>query len=177
VTIEVRRLEAGDDRSRFRSGNPDLDRFFHRYAGQNQFRHHIGTTWIAVDAAGFRGFVTWSAGVVRASALPEFQLTRLPAYPLPVLRIARLAVAEDAQGSGVGAALLHAAFVAAHRMAADFGCVGVLVDAKPDAVAWYDRFGFEAVGLVAGELGDRPLPATMFLELGAIPASPVRGPD
>jgi GNAT superfamily N-acetyltransferase len=169
VTIEVRRLEPGDDRSKFRSGNPDLDRFFHKYAGQNQFRHHIGTTWIAVDAEEIRGFVTWSAGEVRASTLPESRLSRLPAYPLPVLRVARLAVAEDAQGSGVGAALLRAAFVAAHRMGADYGCVGVLVDAKPEAVAWYERFGFEAVTLVAGELGDRPLPVTMFLELGAIP--------
>ena len=85
MTIEVRRLEAGDERSGFRSGDADLDRFFHRYAGQNQFRHHIGTTWVAVDA--------------------EPRLARLPAYLLPVL----------------------------------------------------------------GELGDRPLPVTMFLELGAIP--------
>jgi GNAT superfamily N-acetyltransferase len=169
VTIEVRRLEPSDDRSAFRSGNPDLDRFFHRYAGQNQFRHHIGTSWIAVDAEGIRGFVTLSAGEIRVSALGEARLARLPRYPLPVLRIVRLAVAEEAQGMGIGAALLRAAFVAAHRMEAELGCVGVLVDAKPDAVPWYERFGFEAVGLLAGELGDRPLPVPLFLELGAIP--------
>lgn len=40
--IEVRLLRQEDDRSQFRSGQPDLDRFFARYAGQNQFRHHIG---------------------------------------------------------------------------------------------------------------------------------------
>jgi hypothetical protein len=49
VTVVVRRLEPRDDRTRFRSGNVDLDRFFARYAGQNQFRHHIGTTYVAVD--------------------------------------------------------------------------------------------------------------------------------
>ena len=43
--IEVRLLRQEDDRSRFRSGQPDLDRFFARYAGQNQFRHHIGSTY------------------------------------------------------------------------------------------------------------------------------------
>lgn len=48
MTVEVRRLEPHDDRTRFRSGNVELDRFFLRYAGQNQFRHHIGTTYVAV---------------------------------------------------------------------------------------------------------------------------------
>lgn len=172
MTLEVRRLEPSDDRASFRSGNPDLDRFFHRYAGQNQFRHHLGTTWIALEGQSIRGFVTMNPGEIRASALPEGRLARLPAYPLPVLRIARLAVAEDAQGQGVGSALLRAAFVAARKLAADYGCVGVLVDAKPEAVAFYARFGFESIPLLAGELGDRPMPVTMFLELGAIPSTP-----
>ena len=41
-----------DDRTRFRSGDADLDRFFQAYAGQNQFRHHIGTTYVAVEGRG-----------------------------------------------------------------------------------------------------------------------------
>jgi hypothetical protein len=56
--IKVRKLEPTDDRSDFRSGNPDLDRFFIHYAGQNQFRHHIGTTYIAVEGDRILGFVT-----------------------------------------------------------------------------------------------------------------------
>ena len=47
--MEIRRLRAGDDRSRFRSGDPDLDRFFRSYAGQNQFRHHVGVTYVAAE--------------------------------------------------------------------------------------------------------------------------------
>src|SRR5947209_263895 len=54
-------------------------------------------------------------------------------------------------------------------LAADFGCVAVVVDAKPEAVAFYGRYGFSEFGVVAGELGDRPAPRTLFLELGAIP--------
>lgn len=169
MTIEVRRLAPDDDRASFRSGNVDLDRFLHKYAGQNQFRHHIGTTWVAVEGSLLRGFVTLCPGEVRATALPDGRLSRLPSYPLPVLRVARLAVAEDAQGRGVGSALLRAAFVAAWRLADEVGCVGLLVDAKGDAVPFYERFGFEAVTLLAGEVGDRPIPITMFLELGAVP--------
>jgi hypothetical protein len=58
LSIQIRGLEPGDDRSRFSSGNPDLDRFFHRFAGQNQFRHHIGVTYVAVEGGDILGFVT-----------------------------------------------------------------------------------------------------------------------
>ena len=49
------------------------------------------------------------------------------------------------------------------------GCVGVVVDAKAEAVAFYERYGFVALDAEAGHLGDRPEPTPMFLELGAIP--------
>lgn len=38
--IEIRALREDDDRSQFHSGDPDLDRFFHKFAGQNQFRRY-----------------------------------------------------------------------------------------------------------------------------------------
>jgi len=40
--MQIRALSESDDRSRFRSGDPDLDRFLQRFAGQNQFRHYVG---------------------------------------------------------------------------------------------------------------------------------------
>ena len=60
MSVQIRVLVPGDDRSQFSSGNPDLDQFFHRFAGQNQFRHHIGVTYVAVDGDEFLGFVTVS---------------------------------------------------------------------------------------------------------------------
>jgi GNAT superfamily N-acetyltransferase len=170
VAITVRRLQPTDDRTRFRSGNIDLDRFFVRYAGQNQFRHHIGTTYVAVgDDGEIVGFATVAASELTTATLPESRRKRLPAYPLPVLRLARLAVDERQQGRGVAGTLLRAVFVLAHTMANDMGCVGVVVDAKPDAVGFYHKLGFIALEAVAGELGDRPQPLPMFLELAAIP--------
>ena len=56
-------------------------------------------------------------------------------------------------------------------MAGDFGCIGVVVDAKPQAVTFYERYGFTALEVVQGHLGDRPEPLPMFLEIGAIPAT------
>ncbi len=167
--VVVRRLERGDDRSGFRSGNVDLDRFFHRFAGQNQFRHHIGTTWVAARGSAILGYATVSAAHLELGKLPAPLQKKLPTYPLPVLRLARLAVASDAQGQGVGRLLLRAVFTLAWRMADALGCVGVVVDAKPEAVAFYERLGFLALGHSKGGLGERPEPTPMFLELGAIP--------
>lgn len=169
MAVVVRRLQPADERSNFLSGNIDLDRFFQKYAGQNQFRHHIGTTYVAVEDEKILGFATVAPSEIEVERLPSSRRKRLPKYPMPVLRLARLAVDSRAQGRGIGSLLLKAVFVLARTMANDFGCVGVVVDAKPDAVAFYKRYGFIEFPVLAGQLGDRPEPRPMFLELGAIP--------
>lgn len=166
MAFSVHKLTPEHDRAGFRSGNADLDRFFARYAGQNQFRHHIGTTYVAVDTPGaIAGFATVSASELAPAAMPTTKRRHLPRYPLPVLRVARLAVDEAFQGQGVGSLLLRAVLALAARMAGDVGCIGVVVDAKPDAVAFYEKLGFVRLDVVAGELGDRPQPLPMFLEI------------
>jgi GNAT superfamily N-acetyltransferase len=177
VAITVRKLRPDDDRSTFDSGDPDLDRFFKRFAGQNQFKHHVGTTYVAAEAGLLVGFATVSAAQVEIRDLPPAKHGRLPRYPLPVLRLARLAVDKRAQGRGVGLTLLKAVFVMAQAMAGDFGCIGVVVDAKPQAVAFYKRYGFTTLEVVQGHLGDRPEPLAMFLEIGAIPAISAEQPE
>jgi hypothetical protein len=56
-------------------------------------------------------------------------------------------------------------------MADDVGCAGVVVDAKPEAAAFYERLGFSRLDVSAGELGDRPEPLPMFLALGQLVAT------
>ena len=67
--LEVRMLDASDDRTRFRSGQPALDFFFQQFAGQNQFKHHIGTTYVAVDERRVVGYVTVSPAHVERHRL------------------------------------------------------------------------------------------------------------
>lgn len=165
--MRVRRLEPDDDRSGFQSGNADLDRFFIRYAGQNQFRHHIGTTYVAVDDAdAILGFATVAPSEIASDRLPPSKSKKLPRYPLPVLRLARLAVDQRAQGKGVGRQLLNATLALAQQLAETVGCLGLVVDAKPGAVSFYESFAFITLDATAGQLGDRPEPVPMFLELG-----------
>ena len=48
------------------------------------------------------------------------------------------------------------------------GCVGVVVDAKPQALGFYVRYGFEAINVVSGTLGDRPEPTPLFLPIHVV---------
>src|SRR5437016_1866241 len=126
--MQIRALREADDRSRFRSGDPDLDRFLQRFAGQNQFRHYVGVTYVAVEEDGVLGFATVAPGHVEIEGLPAAERNKLPRYPLPVLRLARLAVDRSVQGQGLGGRLLRFVLQLAGRMADDYGCVGVVVD-------------------------------------------------
>jgi GNAT superfamily N-acetyltransferase len=90
---------------------------------------------------------------------------RLLAYPLPILRLVRLAVDEHFQGHGIGRLLLRAMLELALEMRDRIGCIGVVVDAKPDAIAFYSALGFKPIGLVSGALRDRPEPVAMFLPI------------
>ena len=166
--IEIRVLREDDNRTSFRSGDVDLDRFFQQFAGQNQFRHHLGATYVAVDDHKILGFVTVAAAHVEIDELPAALRRKLPRYPLPVLRLARLAVDQSAQRQGLGLHLLRFVLRLALRMAEDYGCVGVVVDAKPNAESFYAKYGFVAVEAVEGQSDARPAPTPMFLSIRAI---------
>jgi predicted N-acetyltransferase YhbS len=103
--------------------------------------------------------------------MPAVKRKRLPKYPVPVLRLARLAVAESARGQGAGRLLVRAVLVLAQQMAESVGCAGVIVDAKPEAAAFCHKLGFVPLDLTGGEPGDRPLPQVMFLEPEQVPAA------
>ncbi|MBF6571188.1 MAG: GNAT family N-acetyltransferase [Candidatus Binataceae bacterium] len=168
MAIEVRLLEETDDRGSFQSGDEQLDLFFHRYAGQNQFRHHIGITYVAVESATILGFATVTVGHVEIENLPPSLRKKLPGYPLPILRLARLAVDRNAQGRGVGERLMRTVFSVAIELRDKLGCAGVIVDAKPAAVDYYTRYGFVGLEVVEGTLEERPTPKPMFLPLSAV---------
>ena len=98
----------------------------------------------------------------------EHHLAALEEIPADV---ARLAVDRRMQRQGIARQLLRAVFLVAQEMATRVGCVGVLVDAKHDAVAFYRRYGFEELAIIEGRLGDRPAPVGMFVALGSIPGT------
>lgn len=164
--VEIRRLAPNDDRNSFSCGQPDLDRFFEHYAGQNQFKLHLAVTYVALMEGQIVGFATVAASSLERMKVPNARLRRrLPSYPLPVLRLARLGVDRRAQGLGIGNALLRHVLEQAVDQRDRFGCGGVVTDVKAEAVRFYEALGFVPLeGVREGLLRGEPLPMFLGLE-------------
>src|SRR5436190_6961888 len=170
--VSIRALLPEDNRNEFRSGSDELDRFVHRHAASNQFAEHIGTTYVAVgDDGRILGFVTVAGAAIEADANAATRKRRLPSYQLPALRLARLAVSAGAQKKGIGSILVRYTFALALEQASRVGCIGVLVDAKPEAVDFYSRLGFEQMDALEGAIRSHPATTPMFLHISTIKAA------
>ena len=140
VAIEL--LAARHQREGFDCGEPELNEFLQRQAGQLG-RKGFGKTYVALDADGLAvtGFVTLSAGQVETPRLPAG--LKLPRYPAPILRMGRLAVNRCAQGQGVRRQLLSFALQLALEFSRSVRLYAVVVDAKHDkARIYYQAMGF-----------------------------------
>lgn len=169
--MQVRTLERSDVRDGFTCGEPSLDLFLERYAWQNQTRHHLGVTYVAVDDKTRRvvGYFT-----VAAASISSDSQVAIPAggyAEIPVLRVARLAVDTRVQGVGVGAQLLRAALLIALEESGRIGCAGVMVDARAEATGFYERYGFRPLGVLAGGGAVRPRPVPLFLAINSVRAA------
>lgn len=169
MALQIRPLRKSDRREEFRCGQPDLDLFFHRYAGQNQFRHHISVTYVAADGETIIGYVAVASGSIEVDELSG-KATLPQGYPLPILRVGRLAVDQRFHGQGVGRQLLRFALLLALQQRDLTGCVGVVVDAKRDAVSFYRQYGFQPMqGVLEGDIRSLPSPVPMFIPIRSIP--------
>lgn len=141
-SIRILRLEAGHARGVFACGVPALDRYFHEQVTQDE-RRRVTVCFVAVDREdAVLGYYTLASASVALGDLPPRLAGKLPRYPtVPVVRLGRLAIARDAQGGGLGGALLADALV---RVAlSEIGAYAMVVDAKDEqAVAFYRHHGF-----------------------------------
>lgn len=142
--IVIQPLGSHHDRVTFSCGQPDLDEWFRRRAGQDE-RRNIARVFVAVDdELGVVGFYSLSSYTLALTELPEEIARKLPRYDaIPAALIGRLARDVRARGRGIGELLLADAvrrILGAGRSVAVFA---IIVDAKDDqAVAFYRRFGF-----------------------------------
>jgi GNAT superfamily N-acetyltransferase len=121
---------------------PALNDWFRRFALQ-QMERRISTTHVAVlDNGSVCGFWTLSVGEFRGGEILDAWARKLPSR-IPVLRLCRLAVARQHHGTGLGSTLLADAISLAQAVSARaVGGVGLVVDAKPEACAFYAKYGF-----------------------------------
>lgn len=140
------------ERKNFSCSEPALNTYLSRYAGQHE-QTGIARTFLATTADDDElvGYYSLSMGSIPRDNLPDSQQKRFPAFPIPVARLARLAVDQRYQGQGVGEFLLMAALEQCYRLSLEMGMAAVVVDAKHEQAAqFYQRYGFES-------LPDQPL--------------------
>jgi GNAT superfamily N-acetyltransferase len=127
----------------FDCGNEALNRFLKLHALVNQTAGATRTYVACRPAASVIGYYSLCTGAVEAATAPARVSKGLARHPIPVLLLARLAVAKDAQGRGIGKALLKDALLRVAQAADIVGVRALLVHAKDDtAAAWYAKFGF-----------------------------------
>lgn len=139
----------GDGLSRFDCGNEELNNYLVKYARQNEHRG-FGRTYLAIEGDEIIGYFTLSACQSAPGIVPAAISKRWPRYPIPGLRIARMAVAKTRQRQGYGRLLLLAALKRIVPASETIGMAVVVVEPKPEAEGFYRRFGFIPVEEVEG---------------------------
>lgn len=148
-------------REGFSCGEPTLDVYLREQAAQHQ-RDGIASTHVLVDdakVARILGYCSLAAAQMTLQDLQPADRRRLPSYPVPAVRIGRLAVAGSEHGNGYGRLLLGHAVNCGLQLRRQLGVRVLLVDALNDkAAAFYRGHGFHAT--------TREHSRTLYLPLG-----------
>jgi len=144
------------DRHNFECGVPELNEFISKYAGQQQSKHlnkvYVATTKSSETLEPIIGYYTLSAHSLTFETFPEKIVTNFPKdYPIPTLKIGRLARDLHQTTKGFGQLILADALYRALRISKEVGVFAVEVDAKNERLKQF----YQAVGFVS--LIDDPL--------------------
>jgi len=139
---QLERLDAHHDLTRLDSSNEELDDWLRRRALAAQ-QMDSARTFVVTEQGRVVGYFSLTMGSVVRRDAPAKLGRGLPAYPVGVVLLARLAVDRRQQGRGLGATLLADSLrkaVAAGEAAAARLVVVDAIDAN--AARFYERYGF-----------------------------------
>jgi GNAT superfamily N-acetyltransferase len=126
----------------FDSGVPSLDDWLRRRALRNQ-ASGASRTFVVSDSAKVVAYYALASSAVAPDAAPGRFRRNMP-DPIPVVVLARLAIARDQQGRGLGRALFQDAARRVIHAADTIGIRGLLVHAiSEEAKAFYVRLGLD----------------------------------
>jgi GNAT superfamily N-acetyltransferase len=145
VTDGVTPVEALAERHRlegFDSGEAELDEWLLRRGWRNQLAE-FSRTYVLTNGHRVVGYHSLSAFAVLRSDAPGRARRQAPRQ-IPAILLGRLAVDRDAQGQGLGAALLQHAMELTVAASEKIGVRMLVVTAlHPDAASFYARFGLQ----------------------------------
>ena len=128
----------------FDCGKPALNDWLHSHARQAQ-GSGSAKTFVVADAGRVAGYFSLTVGQIDTLEAPERIRKGMGQYPVPVVILARLAVAQQDQGRGIGVGLLQDAIRRTTLIAEHAGIRAMLTHPiDEDAARFYTRFGFVA---------------------------------
>lgn len=140
--LRVERLDAHHDLSRFESGDGELDSWLRRHGLVAQ-QVDSARSFVLTKDERVVGYFSLTMGSVLRHDAPAKLVRGLPAYPVGMVLLARLAVDRREQGSGLGGALLAEALRKAVAAGEAAAARLVVVDAiDEEAARFYERYGF-----------------------------------
>lgn len=140
--LRIEKLQRGHEVDEFDCGREALNRFLVRYAFQNQ-QAGASQTYIALADDAVAGYYALVVGQVEYEGASERLVKGLARHPVPIMLLARLAVATSWQGKGLGAGLLKDAMQRTLQAADIAGIRAFAVHAKDDeARTFYEHFDF-----------------------------------
>lgn len=140
--LRIEKLQRTHAVESFDCGREALNRFLIRHALQSQ-QAGASQSYVAISGKEIAGYYTLVVGQVEHDGAPERLKRGLAAHPVPIMLLARLAVALAWQGRQLGAGLLKDAMLRTLQAAEIAGIRAFAVHAKDDeAKAFYERFDF-----------------------------------
>ncbi len=133
------------EKQSFHCGEPSLDNYLQRTAGQDS-RRQLSVCYVLhrQTSAEVMGFYTLSSFAIMAEELPEPYRRKLPYPRIPATLLGRLAVDLTHQGKKLGEFLLMDALQRSLASAAEIGSHGVVVDCLHEKAAqFYAGYEFE----------------------------------
>ena len=147
--FDLELLSGEHDRKGFCCGTESLDRYL-RETARGHLTKGVSITRVLVERDAVKpkpilGYFTLASSVATAANWPG-SAKGLPAMPVPLVLLGRLAVAEDWQGRGIARLLLAAAREIAAASMRGAGGIGLAVDpADEELVTFYAQYGFRRV--------------------------------
>jgi GNAT superfamily N-acetyltransferase len=143
--LRLERLASHHDLDRFDSGNEELDSWLTRHAWAAQ-QINTARTFLLLTPDAIVGYFSLTMGSVLREDAPLKLVRGLPAYPVGMVLLARLAVDRKRQGAGMGGLLLAEALRKAVTAGEAAAARLIVVDAVDEPAArFYARHGFVAL--------------------------------
>ncbi len=134
------------DVKNFDCGKPAMNQFLSRFAAKHA-ELGLSSTWVLLkerdaEKLPIAAYYSLASATVSRASIPTKQ--SLPTYPIPVVMLARLAIAKQHQGKGLGAKILIGALRHAVQLTQQgLPAYGLILDAIDEqALAFYQYFEF-----------------------------------